>query len=116
MTLVTIMCSEANERDRRHVKYDDAQIDEVAFGKRNNQRGRRKRKVVQWALTNVQVFLVPFFPTFSSWHRPRQLSRALICIFSCRGRVLLEKPGQEERPPSPSTVLSMAGGYEEEKG
>ena len=55
---VGMICGEALERNRRDPaeKYDLAQWDETAFGKRKYHRGSRVRNGgVQWALTAIQV-------------------------------------------------------------
>ena len=61
-----MVCAEYNERNRRDTnqKYQYAQIDETAFGKRKYNRGSRRRKPgVQWALTIVKVSF-PYFYSF----------------------------------------------------
>ena len=53
---IGIVCGEALERDRRTNPYDNAQADEVAFGKRKCHRGHWVRAAgIQWALTIVKV-------------------------------------------------------------
>ena len=55
---VGLVCGEDLERNRRNPenKYECAQWDETAFGKRKYERGRRIRKRgVQWGLTAVNV-------------------------------------------------------------
>ena len=64
---VGVVCSEALERNRRdpNNKWDLAQWDECAFGKRKYNRGKRQRAFgIQWGLTGVLVnyaFLFIYF-------------------------------------------------------